>query len=245
MPKETASFFVPLQILHPFWMMAFLILISVTFSLFGFIIGVWADGFEQLQMIPMLIVTPLTFLGGAFYSIDMLPDGWRTVTLFNPIVYLISGFRVPTAQACARRVQAGRAPVPATGSSDRRTWSSIRWRSGRFRDGSVLEPISGLEHPHHNGKADGEKAQCRRQAPGPAPAQPDPCERKPAQWGRMPATTFHVGPVPVAPNPLDPAGEKPRPRPSACPWVGACDGGALRGGGVGRRSSGCRTAGAR
>ena len=89
----TAAFFVPLQILHPFWMMAFLILISVTFSLFGFIIGVWANGFEQLQMIPMLIVTPLTFLGGAFYSIDMLPDGWRTVTLFNPVVYLISGFR--------------------------------------------------------------------------------------------------------------------------------------------------------
>lgn len=89
----TAAFFVPLQILHPFWMMAFLILISVTFSLFGFIIGVWADGFEQLQMIPMLIVTPLTFLGGAFYSIDMLPASWRTVTLFNPVVYLISGFR--------------------------------------------------------------------------------------------------------------------------------------------------------
>jgi len=89
----TASFFVPLQILHPFWMMAFLILISVTFSLFGFIIGVWADGFEQLQFIPMLIVTPLTFLGGAFYSIDMLPEPWRTVTLFNPVVYLISGFR--------------------------------------------------------------------------------------------------------------------------------------------------------
>ena len=89
----TAAFFVPLQILHPFWMMAFLILISVTFSLFGFIIGVWANGFEQLQMIPMLIVTPLTFLGGSFYSIDMLPAAWRTVTLFNPVVYLISGFR--------------------------------------------------------------------------------------------------------------------------------------------------------
>ncbi len=89
----TAAFFVPLQILHPFWMMAFLILISVTFSLFGFIIGVWADGFEQLQMIPMLIVTPLTFLGGAFYSIHMLPEFWRNISLFNPIVYLISGFR--------------------------------------------------------------------------------------------------------------------------------------------------------
>ena len=89
----TAAFFVPLQILHPFWMMAFLILISVTFSLFGFIIGVWANGFEQLQMIPMLVVTPLTFLGGSFYSIDMLPPVWRTITLFNPVVYLISGFR--------------------------------------------------------------------------------------------------------------------------------------------------------
>ena len=89
----TAALFVPLQILHPFWMLAFLILISTTFSLFGFIIGIWADGFEQLQMIPMLVVTPLTFLGGSFYSIDMLPPAWRTVTLFNPVVYLISGFR--------------------------------------------------------------------------------------------------------------------------------------------------------
>ncbi len=89
----TAALFVPLQILHPFWMLAFLILISTTFSLFGFIIGVWSQSFEQLQMIPMLIVTPLTFLGGAFYSIDMLPEAWRTVTLFNPVVYLISGFR--------------------------------------------------------------------------------------------------------------------------------------------------------
>ena len=83
----------PLEILHPVWMMAFLILISVTFSLFGFIIGIWANGFEQLQMIPMLVVTPLTFLGGSFYSIDMLPPVWRTITLFNPVVYLISGFR--------------------------------------------------------------------------------------------------------------------------------------------------------
>ena len=89
----TAAFFVPLQILHPVEMLAFLILISTTFSLFGFIIGVWANGFEQLQMIPMLVVTPLTFLGGSFYSIDMLPEAWRTVTLFNPLVYLISGFR--------------------------------------------------------------------------------------------------------------------------------------------------------
>lgn len=89
----TATFFVPLAILHPLWMLAFLVLTSVTFCLFGFIIGVWAKGFEQLQFIPMLVVTPLTFLGGAFYSIDMLPPAWRTVTLFNPVVYLISGFR--------------------------------------------------------------------------------------------------------------------------------------------------------
>jgi ABC-2 type transport system permease protein len=89
----TASFFVPLQILHPAWMIAFLVLTATTFSLFGFIIGIWANGFEQLQFIPMLVITPLTFLGGAFYSIDMLPPVWRTVTLFNPVVYLISGFR--------------------------------------------------------------------------------------------------------------------------------------------------------
>jgi ABC-2 type transport system permease protein len=89
----TASLFVPLQINHPFWMLAFLILTSVTFSLFGFIIGIWADGFEKLQLVPLLIVTPLTFLGGSFYSIDMLPPLWRTLTLFNPVVYLISGFR--------------------------------------------------------------------------------------------------------------------------------------------------------
>ncbi len=89
----TASLFVPLQILHPLWMIAFLVLTAATFSLFGFIIGIWAKGFEHLQFIPMLIVTPLTFLGGAFYSIDMLPPAWRTVTLFNPVVYLISGFR--------------------------------------------------------------------------------------------------------------------------------------------------------
>jgi ABC-2 type transport system permease protein len=89
----TASLFVPLQILHPLWMIAFLALTAATFSLFGFIIGIWAKSFEQLQVIPMLIITPLTFLGGAFYSIDMLPPTWRTVTLFNPIVYLISGFR--------------------------------------------------------------------------------------------------------------------------------------------------------
>ena len=89
----TAAFFVPLQIKHPLWMMSFLLLTAITFSLFGFVIGIWAKGFEQLQFIPMLIVTPLTFLGGAFYSIDMLPPGWRTVALFNPVVYLISGFR--------------------------------------------------------------------------------------------------------------------------------------------------------
>lgn len=89
----TASFFVPLRIAHPVWMLAFLLLTSITFSLFGFIIGLWAKGFEQLQLIPMLIITPLTFLGGAFYSIDMLPPLWRQVTLFNPVVYLIDGFR--------------------------------------------------------------------------------------------------------------------------------------------------------
>jgi ABC-2 type transport system permease protein len=89
----TASFFVPLRIEHPLVMVAFLVLIACTFSLFGFIIGVWAKGFENLQFIPMLIVTPLTFLGGAFYSIDMLPAAWRTFSLFNPVVYLISGFR--------------------------------------------------------------------------------------------------------------------------------------------------------
>jgi ABC-2 type transport system permease protein len=89
----TASFFVPIQILHPVWMMTFMLLTAVTFSLFGFIVGIWAKNWEQMQLIPMLIVTPLTFLGGAFYSIDMLPPAWRTVTLFNPVVYLISGFR--------------------------------------------------------------------------------------------------------------------------------------------------------
>jgi len=89
----TASFFVPLQIQHPFWMLAFLVLTCVSFSLFGFIIGLWADNFEQLQLIPILIITPLVFLGGTFYSIDMLPPTWQTVTLFNPVVYLVSGFR--------------------------------------------------------------------------------------------------------------------------------------------------------
>jgi ABC-2 type transport system permease protein len=89
----TAAFFVPLQILHPLWMIAFLVLIASTFSLFGFIIGIWGKNFEQIQFVPMLIVTPLTFLGGAFYSVDMLPQPWRTATLFNPVVYLISGFR--------------------------------------------------------------------------------------------------------------------------------------------------------
>ena len=89
----TAALFVPLQILHPLWMLLFLLLTSVTFSLVGFIIGIWADGFEKLQLVPLLIVTPLTFLGGSFYSIDMLPPFWQKVTLFNPVVYLISGFR--------------------------------------------------------------------------------------------------------------------------------------------------------
>lgn len=89
----TARFFVDYQILHPVWMFTFLILTAFSFSLFGFIIGIWADGFEKLQIIPMMIVTPLTFLGGSFYSIDMLPPVWQTITLFNPVVYLISGFR--------------------------------------------------------------------------------------------------------------------------------------------------------
>ena len=89
----TAALFVPLDIAHPLVMLLFLILTSVTFSLFGFIIGIWADGFEKLQLVPLLIVTPLTFLGGSFYSIGMLPPFWQTVTLFNPVVYLVSGFR--------------------------------------------------------------------------------------------------------------------------------------------------------
>ncbi|WP_298447126.1 ABC transporter permease [uncultured Marinobacter sp.] len=89
----TARLFVDYSILHPFWMLSFLILTAVTFSLFGFIIGIWADGFEKLQIVPMMIVTPLTFLGGTFYSIDMLPEVWQTISLFNPVVYLISGFR--------------------------------------------------------------------------------------------------------------------------------------------------------
>lgn len=89
----TAGLFVPLQIEHPFVMLLFLVLTAVTFSLLGFIIGIWADGFEKLQLIPLLVLTPLTFLGGSFYSIDMLPPFWRTVTLFNPVVYLVSGFR--------------------------------------------------------------------------------------------------------------------------------------------------------
>jgi ABC-2 type transport system permease protein len=89
----TASLFVPLRIAHPGWMLAFLLLTAVTFSLLGFIIGVWADGFEQLQFVPLLVITPLTFLGGTFYSIHVLPPAWQTVTLFNPVVYLVSGFR--------------------------------------------------------------------------------------------------------------------------------------------------------
>jgi ABC-2 type transport system permease protein len=89
----TANLFVPVHIEHPAWMLLFLVLTSITFSLFGFILGIWADGFEKLQIVPMLIITPLAFLGGSFYSIDMLPPLWQTVTLFNPVVYLISGFR--------------------------------------------------------------------------------------------------------------------------------------------------------
>jgi ABC-2 type transport system permease protein len=89
----TAGLFVPLSIAHPFWMITFLVLTAVSFSLFGFILGVWADGFEKLQIVPLLIITPLTFLGGTFYSINVLPPAWQTIALFNPIVYLVSGFR--------------------------------------------------------------------------------------------------------------------------------------------------------
>ncbi|WP_296583759.1 ABC transporter permease [Xanthobacter sp.] len=89
----TAALFVPMEVRHPFWMLTFLVLTAVTFSLFGFIIGIWADGFERLQLIPMLVITPLTFLGGTFYSLEMLPPVWRTITLFNPVVYLVAGFR--------------------------------------------------------------------------------------------------------------------------------------------------------
>jgi ABC-2 type transport system permease protein len=89
----TAAAFVPIEIAHPFWMASFLVLTAITFSLFGFIIGIWADGFERLQIIPLLVITPLTFLGGSFYSIKILPATWQTVSLFNPVVYLVSGFR--------------------------------------------------------------------------------------------------------------------------------------------------------
>ena len=89
----TAHFFVDLQIAHPFVMLGFLLLTAVTFSLFGFILGIWADNFEKLQLVPLLVVTPLTFLGGTFYSINMLPPVWQTISLFNPVVYLVSGFR--------------------------------------------------------------------------------------------------------------------------------------------------------
>lgn len=89
----TASLFVPIHIAHPFWMIAFLVLTAATFSMLGFVIGVWADGFEKLQVVPLIIITPLVFLGGTFYSLKMLPPAWQTITLFNPMVYLISGFR--------------------------------------------------------------------------------------------------------------------------------------------------------
>jgi len=89
----TSGLFVPIRIAHPGWMLAFLVLTAVTFSLLGFIIGIWADGFEKLQVVPLLVITPLTFLGGSFYSISVLPPFWQTVTLFNPVVYLVSGFR--------------------------------------------------------------------------------------------------------------------------------------------------------
>jgi ABC-2 type transport system permease protein len=89
----TSAFFIDLRIAHPVWMVIFLVLTSLTFALFGFIVGLWADGFEKLQIIPLLVITPLTFLGGSFYSINILPPFWKTVSLFNPVVYLVSGFR--------------------------------------------------------------------------------------------------------------------------------------------------------
>ena len=89
----TSLFFVPVRVAHPFWMLTFLFLTAITFSLLGFIIGLWAEGFEKLQIVPLLIITPLTFLGGSFYSINVLPPAWQTITLFNPVVYLVSGFR--------------------------------------------------------------------------------------------------------------------------------------------------------
>src|SRR5690606_19589233 len=89
----TSALFVPMEIVHPVFMLAFLVLTALTFSLLGFIIGIWADGFEKLQIVPLLIITPLTFLGGTFYSVSVLPPFWQTVTLFNPVVYLVSGFR--------------------------------------------------------------------------------------------------------------------------------------------------------
>ncbi len=89
----TASFFVDIRIAHPIWMVSFFVLTCVTFSLLGFIIGIWADNFEKLQLVPLLVITPLVFLGGSFYSIDMLPPAWQTISLFNPVLYLISGFR--------------------------------------------------------------------------------------------------------------------------------------------------------
>ena len=89
----TANLFVPIRVEHPIWMVAFLVLVAATFCLFGFILGIWAKSFEQLSFVPLLVITPLTFLGGAFYSIDMLPPAWRAFSLFNPVVYLINGFR--------------------------------------------------------------------------------------------------------------------------------------------------------
>src|ERR687887_296423 len=127
----TAGLFVPLHIHHPWWMLAFLILTAVTFSLFGFIIGIWADGFEKLQMIPLLVVTPLTFLGGSFYSVNMLPSPWRTITLLNPVVYLISGFRwsfYEIRDASCRRLE----PTPDFGHSQCRGTES---RGAKTRPG--------------------------------------------------------------------------------------------------------------
>ena len=136
----TAFLFVPLHIAHPFWMIAFLVLTAVTFSLLGFIIGIWADGFEKLQLVPLLIITPLTFLGGTFYSISVLPPFWQAVTLLNPVVYLVSGLPLELLQH--RRCQPGGEPgddrrlprhLPAGGGVDLQDRLSAEELAGHFQ----------------------------------------------------------------------------------------------------------------
>ena len=111
----TASFCVPLRIAHPLWMIVFLVLTAVTFSLLGFIIGIVADGFEKLQVVPLLVITPLTFLGGSLYSINVLPPAWQTITLFNPVVYLVSGFRWAFFEIASANLSAYIRPTAAAG----------------------------------------------------------------------------------------------------------------------------------